>query len=62
MSRRMTVHTGDMNNFTVANEGTAKTTIGNARCRSGDGANSFASGGSALIVADVADSERPTRK
>jgi Cu-Zn family superoxide dismutase len=44
-------HAGDMNNLTVATDGTAKTTIGNPNVSLGDGANSlFANGGTALIV------------
>jgi superoxide dismutase, Cu-Zn family len=44
-------HAGDMNNFTVAAAGTAKTTVSNANATLGAGANSlFANGGTALIV------------
>jgi Cu-Zn family superoxide dismutase len=42
---------GDMNNFTVATDGTAKTTIGSVNVSLGHGANSLlANGGTALIV------------
>jgi len=44
-------HAGDLNNFTVATDGTAKTTTGSAHVSLGDGANSLlANGGTALVV------------
>ena len=44
-------HAGDMSNFTVATDGTAKATIANPNVWLGDGSNSlFGNGGSALIV------------
>lgn len=49
-------HAGDMNNFTVAADGTAKATIANPRVSLGSGANSvFANGGTALVVHARAD-------
>src|SRR5215510_6054662 len=42
-------HAGDMNNFTVKADGTAKVTITDARVNLGDGASSlFTNGGTAL--------------
>ena len=44
-------HAGDMSNFTVAANGTAKTTIVNKRVIMGMGANSiYANGGTALMI------------
>jgi len=44
-------HAGDMANFTVAANGTAKTTIVNKQVTMGDGANSiYANGGTALMI------------
>ena len=44
-------HAGDMPNFTVAADGTAKTTVTNAAVTMGSEANSiFASGGTALVI------------
>ena len=44
-------HAGDMSNFTVAANGSAKTTVSNANVTLGTGANSlFANGGTALMV------------
>jgi Cu-Zn family superoxide dismutase len=49
-------HAGDMSNFTVAANGTAKTTIGNPNASLGTGANSlFANGGTALVIHAAAD-------
>lgn len=49
-------HAGDMPNFTVKANGTAKTTIVNPRVSMGDGANSvFANGGTALVIHAKAD-------
>ena len=49
-------HAGDMNNFTVAAGGTAKTTIVNRRVTLSTGKNSvFADGGTALVVHAKAD-------
>jgi Cu/Zn superoxide dismutase len=39
-----------MNNFTVATDGTAKTTVGNGNVSLGDGANSLLATEAALIV------------
>ena len=44
-------HAGDMPNFTVQADGTAKTTVSNPRMTLGEGANSlFANGGTALVI------------
>jgi Cu-Zn family superoxide dismutase len=44
-------HAGDMPNFMVKADGTAKTSINNAAVTLGDGANSvFAGGGTALVI------------
>lgn len=49
-------HAGDMNNFTVAKDGTAKTTVTDPRVTLGAGANSvFANGGTALVIHAAAD-------
>jgi Cu-Zn family superoxide dismutase len=49
-------HAGDMNNFTVKADGTAKVTIKDANVDLGDGANSiFANGGTALVIHEKAD-------
>ena len=49
-------HAGDMNNFTVAANGTAKTTVTNPRVSLGMGANSvFSNGGTALVIHAKAD-------
>jgi Cu-Zn family superoxide dismutase len=49
-------HVGDMNNFTVAADGTAKATISNADATLGSGANSlFSNGGTALMIHGAAD-------
>ena len=49
-------HHGDMNNFTVAAGGTAKTTISNPRVSLGSDANSlFSNGGTALMIHAAAD-------
>lgn len=49
-------HAGDMANFTVAANGTAKTTITNKNVIMGDGANSiYANGGTALMIHAGAD-------
>jgi superoxide dismutase, Cu-Zn family len=43
-------HAGDMNNVTVAADGTAKTTITNTRVTLGTGADSLSSLGAALVI------------
>ncbi|HYL37285.1 MAG TPA: superoxide dismutase family protein [Bryobacteraceae bacterium] len=49
-------HAGDMPNFTVKPNGTAKTSILNPRVTLGDGNNSvFANGGTALVIHAKAD-------
>ncbi len=49
-------HAGDMNNFTVAANGTAKVTITNTKVTMGAGANSiYAGGGTALMIHAAAD-------
>lgn len=49
-------HAGDMPNFTVAANGTAKTTVTNQNVTMSDGANSiFANGGTAIIIHSGAD-------
>lgn len=49
-------HAGDMNNFTVKPDGTAKLTIKNANVDLGDDANSvFSNGGTALVIHEKAD-------
>jgi len=49
-------HAGDMPNFTVAADGTAKTTIVNSKVTLGEGANSvYANGGTALMIHAGAD-------
>jgi Cu-Zn family superoxide dismutase len=49
-------HAGDMNNFTVAANGKAKTTIANGRVTLASGSNSiFSSGGTALVIHAKAD-------
>ncbi len=49
-------HAGDMPNFTVAANGTAKTTLTNKNVTMSDGANSiFANGGTAIIIHSGAD-------
>ncbi len=49
-------HAGDMKNFTVAADGTAKATITNAKVTMGTGANSiYAGGGTALMIHAGAD-------
>jgi Cu-Zn family superoxide dismutase len=49
-------HAGDMNNFTVGANGTAKTTVSDAHVSLGTGANSvFANGGTALVIHAKAD-------
>jgi Cu-Zn family superoxide dismutase len=49
-------HAGDMNNFTVAANGTAKTTVTDPRVTLGMGANSvFTNGGTALVIHAKAD-------
>ena len=49
-------HAGDMNNFTVAANGTAKTTITNAHVSLGTDADSlFSNGGTALVIHAKAD-------
>ncbi len=49
-------HAGDMMNFTVAADGTAKATVTNKAVTMGEGANSiYANGGTALMVHATAD-------
>jgi superoxide dismutase, Cu-Zn family len=49
-------HAGDMNNFTVGADGTAKVSVVNTQVTLGDGANSvFANGGTALVIHAKAD-------
>ena len=49
-------HAGDMNNFTVSADGTAKTTVMNSHVTLGAGANSlFTNGGTALVIHANAD-------
>ncbi|MGE0865341.1 MAG: superoxide dismutase family protein [Vicinamibacterales bacterium] len=49
-------HAGDMPNFTVAANGTAKTTITNTKVTMADGANSiYTNGGTALVIHAAAD-------
>lgn len=49
-------HVGDMNNFTVAADGTAKATISNTAATLGSGDNSlFSNGGTALMIHATAD-------
>jgi superoxide dismutase, Cu-Zn family len=49
-------HAGDMPNFTVAANGTAKTTVTNPRVTLADGDNSlYANGGTALVIHASAD-------
>ena len=49
-------HAGDMPNFTVAANGTAKTTVTNKNVTMTDGANSlYANGGTALVIHAAAD-------
>ena len=43
-------HAGDMNNVTVAADGTAKTTVVNTRVTLGPGADSLSSRGAALVI------------
>lgn len=49
-------HAGDMNNFTVADSGKAKTTLTNANVTLAAGANSlYTNGGTALVIHAAAD-------
>ena len=49
-------HAGDMANFTVSKNGTAKATITNMHVTMGDGPNSiFANGGTSLVIHEKAD-------
>lgn len=49
-------HAGDMSNFTVGADGTARVTIVNPQVTLGEGANSvFAGGGTSLVIHAVAD-------
>lgn len=49
-------HAGDMNNFTVGADGTARVTVTDSRVNLGDGSNSlFANGGTALVIHAKAD-------
>jgi superoxide dismutase, Cu-Zn family len=52
-------HAGDMNNFTVAADGTAKTTVANSRVTLGSDTHSgFSNGGTALVIHAKADDMR----
>ena len=56
MQNPLGYHSGDMNNFTVKADGTAKLTIKNSNVILGDGTNSvFANGGTALVIHEKAD-------
>ena len=49
-------HAGDLMNFTVKKDGTAKVTLTDSRATLGDGANSvFANGGTSLVIHEKAD-------
>ena len=49
-------HAGDLNNFTVQADGTAKVTINDRKVNLGDGkASLFADGGTALVIHAKAD-------
>jgi len=49
-------HAGDMNNFTVGSDGTARISVTNKQVTLGDGANSlFANGGTSLVIHAKAD-------
>ena len=49
-------HAGDMNNFTVSADGTARVTINTRRVTLGEGSNSvFSGGGTALVIHANAD-------
>lgn len=49
-------HAGDMDNFTVGGDGTARVTVTDPRVSLGDGASSlFANGGTALVIHAKAD-------
>ena len=49
-------HAGDMNNFTVAADGTAKATIANPNVTLAEGPNSlFTNGGTAIVIHAAAD-------
>jgi Cu-Zn family superoxide dismutase len=49
-------HAGDMPNFTVKADGTAKVTVEDPRVKMGEGENSvFANGGTALVIHAKAD-------
>jgi len=49
-------HVGDLMNFTVKKDGTAKVTLSDSRATLGDGANSvFANGGTSLVIHEKAD-------
>ena len=49
-------HAGDMNNFTVGADGTARVTVTDPSVNLGDGSNSlFANGGTALVIHAKAD-------
>ena len=49
-------HAGDMPNFTVKDDGTARVTVSNPRVTLGEGDNSvFANGGTALVIHAKAD-------
>jgi Cu-Zn family superoxide dismutase len=49
-------HAGDMQNFTVASNGKAKTTVSDPNVTLADGANSiYADGGTALVIHEKAD-------
>jgi Cu-Zn family superoxide dismutase len=49
-------HAGDLMNFTVKKDGTAKVTLSDSRATLGDGPNSvFANGGTSLVIHEKAD-------
>ena len=49
-------HAGDLNNFTVSNNGTAQVTLTDPRVNLGDGNDSlFSNGGTALVIHAKAD-------
>jgi len=49
-------HAGDLMNFTVKKDGTAKATLSDSRVTLGDGPNSlFANGGTSLVIHEKAD-------
>ena len=53
-------HVGDMNNFTVAADGTAKATVTNAMATLGADANSILSGGGTALVIHAKPDDQKT--